>query len=301
MSSLPKIFSEISSIAENFRGVLLDAYGVFWHGNEMGLLSGAKEAMERLVSSGKIVGILSNSTQLASKERNKLSRHGLLQGTHFNFLMTSGEITRSIFLSQKLTFDVPRKKFWLFGGAHPKFSSHEAIFCDTIFKETSDIAEADFIYISIPHIDGEDQTDHSAFQTQIEKLMQTQLPMICANPDLYAHEGSPPRAVIRQGSIAKLYEEMGGQVVYIGKPYDTAFSKSMEQFNLHNIFNPCEILMVGDTPETDIRGARNFGMSSALITQTGIMSDRILKNGLANAIKGLKDNDTPDYYIERLI
>ena len=43
---------------EPFKGVLLDAYGVFWGGNDIGVLPGAKEVMEKLVSDGKIVGIL---------------------------------------------------------------------------------------------------------------------------------------------------------------------------------------------------------------------------------------------------
>lgn len=299
MSATFEIFPNLTDIAHSFNGILLDAYGVFWGGNDYGLLPGSKEVMEKLVISGKVVGILSNSTQLASKEISKLERHGIVQGQHFHFLITSGEVARSIFLNEKLPFETPRNSFWLFGGIHPKFSSHEAIFQETTYRETSDINEADFIYISIPHINGEDQEDVTRFQVEIEKIQSKKLPMICPNPDLFAHEGKPPRAVVRQGSIAKLYEEMGGQVFYIGKPHNKAYSRALEQFRLRSVTMPTEILMVGDTPETDIRGARQFGMSSALITQTGIMADRISQKGLEKALKELPTKDTPNYFIAR--
>lgn len=295
-----KIFPNLMPLSERFHGILLDAYGVFWGGNDFGLLPGAKEMMEGLVSQGKIVGILSNSTQLATKEITKVQLHGLVQGKHFHFFVTSGEIARDIFLNKKLPFETPRSTFWLFGGIHPRFSSHEALFKETIYRETLDIHEADFIYISIPHVNGEDQIDRELFRRSIESVKAKNLPMICPNPDQFAHEGKPPRAVVRQGSIALMYEEMGGQVFYIGKPHSLAYDAAMEQFKKYHIENPAEILMVGDTPETDIRGARRFGMPSALMTQTGIMAERIERHGLEKALQELSIHDTPHYFTERL-
>lgn len=301
MFSAIEIIPGIARLSEGFDGILLDAYGVFWGGNDFGPFPGSKEVMKRLVSNGKIVGILSNSTQLASKEINKFHRHNLFEEQHFHFLVTSGEIAKDIFLNQKLPFETPRKKFWLFGGIHPRFSSHEAIFERSVYTETSNIHEADFIYVSIPHIKGEDQINRELFRQEIEKIKIKNLPMICANPDQFAHEGVPLKAVVRQGSIAMIYEEMGGQVFYIGKPHNNAYSAAMNYFQEHGIINRSRILMVGDTPETDIRGARRFGMSSALVTATGMMSDRISHNGLEEAVQALSIEDTPDYYIGRLI
>lgn len=293
-------FPSVLHISDQFKGILLDAYGVFWGGNEFGLLPKSKDTMEKLVTAGKIVGILSNTTQLASKEINKLHLHGLIQGKHFHFLITSGEVARLIFLNQTLPFETPRKTFWLFGGIHPRFSSHEAIFKDTTYSETTDIDQADFIYISIPHINGEDQVDPEVFRQALEKIKSKNLPMICPNPDQFAHEGNPPRAVVRQGSIAKLYEELGGQVFYIGKPHDNVYSAAIKQFHKHQLFNPKDVLMVGDTPETDIKGANLSGMSSALTLQTGMMAERISKKGFDQAVKELAKDSTPNYFIERL-
>src|SRR4051812_556692 len=110
----PKIFPGITHIASPFQGILLDAYGVFWAGNELGPFPGAIEAMEKLVSEGKIVGVLSNATQRVSKEIHKIRQHGLILGKHFHFYMTSGEVARSIFLNEQLSFKTPRNTYFLF-------------------------------------------------------------------------------------------------------------------------------------------------------------------------------------------
>jgi HAD superfamily hydrolase (TIGR01459 family) len=293
-----KIFPDLESISQSFDGILLDAYGVFWGGNSIGILPGCKEVMERLVAEGKIIGILSNSTQLAKNEIEKLKSHGLLEGKHFHFFITSGEVTKNIFSSNNLPFPTPNKKFYLFGKPHPKFSSHQAIFLDTGFQETTNLQEADFIYISIPHIDGSDQTDPLVFKEFVEFFKEVKIPMVCANPDRFAHEGNPPKAMVRQGTIAIMHEEQGGQVFYIGKPSNRMFLAAMQSFLSHGIADPKKILMVGDTPETDIRGARNFGMPSTLILKTGIMADRIGHYGLENAMKLLSEQDVPVFFIE---
>ncbi len=292
------ISPNIGSVAEPYKGVLLDAYGVFWSGD--GLIPGAKEAMKRLVVSGKIVGVLSNTTQLARKEIDKLQKYGLYLGEHFHFFVSSGEIAKEAFSQEKLPFSSKKKKFWLFGKQHPKFASHSSIFDGTQYEETQNLAEADFIYVSIPHLWGEDQIDPKVFQDEVAKIQDTDIPMVCANPDRFAHEGNPPRAVVRQGSIAALFEEGGGDVVYMGKPEPIAYEMAMREFALHVDLEPQEVLMVGDTPETDIRGAKKVGMASALVTQTGIMADRISLMGLSAAIEECESDDLPDFFIQRL-
>jgi HAD superfamily hydrolase (TIGR01459 family) len=295
-----RVFPTIAPIIANFKGILLDAYGVFWGGNAFGLLPGAKESMENLIAQGKIVGILSNTSHLVSKEIDKLHRHGIEKGKHFHFLLTSGEVIRQILLNETLPFATPRETYWVFGGDHPEFSFHEPIFLGSRYRETSTIQEADFIYLSVPHIQGKDQTDSEVFHAQVHTLKQSNLPMICSNPDRFAHEGMPPRAVVRQGMIASMYEELGGQVFYTGKPYPKVYLKAMQYFEQHAIHLPSDILMVGDTPETDIRGARGFGMSSALVTHTGIMADRISRFGFENTVDNLSADDQPHFLIERL-
>lgn len=293
------VHPNLESVSEAFEGILLDAYGVFWGGGGVGLLPNCKETMARLVAKGKTVGILSNATQLAENEIKKLKGHGLIEGEHFHFLITSGEVTKRIFLENNLPFPTKKMKFFLFGAPHPKYLTHQAIFQDTLFQETTNVKEADFIYISIPHIDGIDQTDPMLFKKHIEDFKHIDLPWVCANPDHFAHEGNPPTAVVRQGTIARMHEEQGGKVLYIGKPSDKMYSAAMQSYLRYNITDPQKVLMIGDTPETDIRGARNFKMPSALVVKTGIMADRVSRQGWENALKTLAEQEeVPDFFIE---
>lgn len=300
MIASQEIYSGVLSVSSQYPAVLLDAYGVFWGGNDHGIIEGSVEVMQQLVTDGKIVGILSNSTQLSVKEIAKLEQRGLQQGRHFHFLLTSGDVVRNAVLKQELGFKTPNNTYWLFGGVHPKFASHKAIFENSVYKETDDCTKADFIYISVPHLNGDDQTDPEVFRSDVEAALKTKLPMLCPNPDQFAHEGKPSRAVVRQGTIAKMYEEMGGQVHYIGKPHTKVYSFALDEFRKSKITDPKHMLMVGDTPETDIRGAANVGMDSALILQTGNMADRIACKGLEKAMGELPQTDVPTYFINRL-
>lgn len=290
---------QLSEIIDPYAGVLLDAFGVFWGGNRLGLLPGAQDAMKRLVDAGKIVGILSNSTQLAEKEIEKLAPHGIIEGTHYHFFLTSGTVTKHFFENLAPPFDTLNKKYWVLGEYDPVTSPHIALFKDSPYTETSQIQDADFVYVVTPQLQGLDQTDTEVFQACVQKIAHHKLPMVCANPDLFVHEGSPLKAVARQGSIAKIYESLGGTVFYIGKPYPFVYSEALRYFANRNIREPNQILMIGDTPETDIRGANTVGIDSALILQTGIMSDRIKEN-LHLILNALPLSDTPNFFIERL-
>ncbi|CUI17374.1 hypothetical protein PNK_1767 [Candidatus Protochlamydia naegleriophila] len=300
MASNFSIFPNLASIASPFKGILLDAYGVFWAGGTTGVYPGAKEAMEQLISEGKIVGILSNSTQRVEKEKAKFRFHGLFEGEHYHFLITSGEVATQMFREEQLPFKTPHKKYWLHDRPHPNYSSPHLLFSETAYSEAKKIEEADFIYVTIPHLNGEDQIDPLVFQDTILHLKRSGLPMVCANPDRFAHEGAPPRPVVRQGSIAALYEEAGGEVCYIGKPSPPVYRRALARFHELGIGAATDILMVGDTPETDSRGAHGVGMPCALVTQTGILSERIKQSGIEKAIEQFEPDDYPNFFIERL-
>lgn len=278
----------LNILSNPYRGILLDAYGVFWGGSQVGVLPGCRETMEALVAQGKIVGILSNASQLAKAEKEKLAKHGLFENQHYHFFLTSGEITKQLLSEQSLPFPTPKKSYYLFGEDHPRFASHKVLFEGSPYRQT-DLEAADFVYVAIPHIEGHDQTDPEAFRDKLIAIKKAGLPLVVANPDHFAHEGSPPRAVVRQGAIGSLYEEMGGRVFYVGKPFDTPYAQAMKHFVHYGICDPAHVLMVGDTPETDIRGAKNFGMPSALTTRTGMMAERN---------KALTDQ--PTYFIDSL-
>jgi HAD superfamily hydrolase (TIGR01459 family) len=295
LSTYPSLENALNQ--NDYKVLFLDAFGVFWGGNVQGAFPGASQTMERLFNSGKIIGILSNSSQPSSAEIKKYASRGFRQGKQFHFLITSGDVAKNLFLKECFPFPTPNKKYMLFCPPHPQFASPSSLFEGSCFTETKDVEEADFIYISIPHISGKDQVEREAFRGMVEAFLPSNKWMVCANPDCYAIEGMS-QPVVRQGTIAALYEELGGKVLYTGKPFLSIYLLAMEQLRSFSISSKEEILMIGDTPETDIRGAHNFGIRSALITQTGIMAERIAHKG-ESSLRGLKACDTPHFFIEK--
>ena len=89
--------------------------------------------------------------------------------------------------------------------------------------------------------------------------------MVCTNPDLVVDKGDTREYCA--GTIAKLFEEINGKVIYFGKPYPPVYNLST------NIKNK-KVLCIGDNLNTDIKGANIQNFDSLLIT------DGIHKNEL---------------------
>ena len=85
------------------------------------------------------------------------------------------------------------------------------------------------------------------------------LTMLCANPDLVVHRGTA--AVYCAGALAQDYEEMGGAVIYYGKPHLPVYDTPAPGAPLAAPKRP---LAVGDGLVTDIRGANAAGLDGAV-------------------------------------
>ena len=69
--------------------------------------------------------------------------------------------------------------------------------------------------------------------------------MICTNPDLIVDRGNTRE--LCAGSVAMVFEKMGGKVIYFGKPYPEVYNQSMI-IKIKKFF-------IGDNLNTDIKGA----------------------------------------------
>ena len=99
--------------------------------------------------------------------------------------------------------------------------------------------------------------------------------MICTNPDLIVDRGN--KRELCAGSVAMIYEKMGGEVVYFGKPYPEVYNQSIDNKNK-------KILSIGDNLNTDIKGANLLNFDS-LIISNGIHKDEIKENGIEKTSK----------------
>ena len=99
--------------------------------------------------------------------------------------------------------------------------------------------------------------------------------MICTNPDLIVDRGN--KRELCAGSIAMIFEKMGGEVVYFGKPYPEVYNLSINN-------NGKKILSIGDNLNTDIKGANLLNYDS-LIISSGVHKNEIKEKGIEMTAK----------------
>lgn len=258
--------NNIFGVADKYQTFLLDLYGVIWGGTFF--LPNALEHMQQLRQTGKQIILLSNYPCRAKTVAAIWQNRGMLKGVHFDEIITSGEVAyHKLKESGKL-------KYYMVGW-HPL-----DIFEGTQAEQTKHPEEADFIFCGEPmrRIKGkwQEQETIDFYKPLLEKLSLLKKPMLCANPDTISNSNDAPGVAVRGGSLASYYQELGGQVDYIGKPHANLY-----HFALQNVTDKSSALMVGDMLETDILGAQNAGIDSAL-THCGMTAQKMHSLGFSD-------------------
>ena len=140
------------------------------------------------------------------------------------------------------------------------------IYLKTLKKKTDNIDNSEYI-LCTGLFDGHDK-DLKYYKNLFEKNIKKK--MICTNPDLIVDRGK-----VREfcaGSVAMVFEKMGGEVIYFGKPYPEVYNQSINNKDKR-------ILSIGDNLNTDIKGANLLNYDSLLITN-GIHKKEIEKKGI---------------------
>ncbi len=116
----------------------------------------------------------------------------------------------------------------------------------------------------------------------LESAIAQNKPLICANPDTGVMIDG--KFVERPGSLNKTYEDLGGNVLAFGKPHPSIYESlnSLIEHQLDIKTRESRTLMIGDSLETDIIGARHHGWDAMLVL-TGVTAH---KNGW---LQGLPD------------
>ena len=107
---------------------------------------------------------------------------------------------------------------------------------------------------------------------------------------MLVHRGT--RTEYCAGSLAAIFEKLGGKVVYFGKPYPEIYNFCIKKNET--------ILVIGDNIRTDIKGANNIKCDSLFIIN-GIHKNEFLNIQIENYDEILKKYKTEtNYYQERL-
>ena len=127
------------------------------------------------------------------------------------------------------------------------------------------IEKADYIVCTGP-FDDETETPED-YRAMMEQARARSLPLICANPDIVVERGD--RLIYCAGAIAELYRELGGEVIFYGKPHRPIYERAMalaEERRQAKV-SPGRVLAIGDSVRTDLTGAHGFGIKCLFVTR----------------------------------
>jgi HAD superfamily hydrolase (TIGR01450 family) len=104
------------------------------------------------------------------------------------------------------------------------------------------------------------------YEPELRALADRGLMMVCANPDIVIHRGDD--LIYCAGALARRYEELGGSVIYAGKPHRPIYDRALAQAGKAR-GGPVEkprVLAIGDGMKTDIVGAARAGLDALFVT-----------------------------------
>jgi len=236
--------------------MLCDAWGVIHNGVK--LFPGAGEAMVRFRETRGPIIILTNAPRPAAIIPGQLDRLGLPRGA-YDVVVTSGDSTRAEierFLPARAYRIGPEKDDSLF---------------ESMAIEFAPASEAAFI-ICTGLVDDQSETPEG-YRPLLEDLAGRNLPMICANPDIIVNWGG--RMIWCAGALAEIYEQLGGKVIYGGKPHAPIYRLAFKAIDhaRGQATSKARVLVVGDGLTTDIAGANKAGVDALLVAGPGGIHD----------------------------
>ena len=248
----------LSSIAQNYGVFFIDLWGVVHNG--ISLHNEAVNVLNQLQKNNKEYVLLTNAPRPSETVKVFLQKMGLNESIR-NHVFSSGEAAlnylKNNLSSQKFYHVGPVRDFDLF----------------KIFENNKTKNMDDFDYFLCTGLFDEHSEDLNYYKNLFENKINKK--MICTNPDLIVDRGD--KRELCAGSVAMIFEKMGGEVIYFGKPYPEVYKQSINNKNK-------KVLCIGDNLNTDIKGANLLNYDSLLIAD-GIHKKEINEIGLEQVSK----------------
>jgi HAD superfamily hydrolase (TIGR01459 family) len=243
----------LRSIAENYDIFYIDLWGVIHNG--INLHKNAIEALEEITKAKKQYVLLTNAPRPNKIVKSFLEKMGMNKEIREN-VYSSGEAALSYLKKNSLN-----EKFFHIGP--PRDFD---LFLDFKKNKMIEIEESSYLLCTGLF---EGKGENLNYYKELLKDY-TNKKMICTNPDLIVDRGD--KRELCAGSVALVFKEMGGKVVYFGKPFPEVYNQSIDN-------KEKKVLSIGDNLNTDIKGANLLNFDSLLISN-GIHKDEIKKEGI---------------------
>ena len=253
-------------MAGDYDAMLCDVWGVLHNG--VRAYPEAVEALARWRAAGRRTVLISNAPRSAARTRGSLAELGI-GAELYDEVLTSGDVTCRLLASgeygRRCYYLGPRRDLGLLQESRLTAATAqeaEVILCaglhdDEIFASGGANGRKASVCAS-------EQVEE--YRPLLQSLAARGLTMVCANPDLVVQRGG--ELIACAGSLAALYQQLGGAAVYFGKPHERIYRRAWEMLEtlLPRPVAKQRVLAVGDGIATDILGANRFGLDALFIT-----------------------------------
>jgi HAD superfamily hydrolase (TIGR01459 family) len=237
-------------LARDYDVVLCDVWGVVHNG--LAAFPAACDALMRFRAEGGTAMLITNAPRSGEAVARILDRLKVPRQA-YDAITSSGDVTRGIVktrLAESVFHLGPERDLSIFAGLDVKFAPPEAadyVVCSGLFDDTIETPED--------------------YRELLQALRARSRFMVCANPDIVVERGDT--LVYCAGALADAYAELGGDVLYCGKPhppiYELALATAAGLRNAKTLSNQ-RVLAIGDSVRTDLKGAAALGLDCMFIT-----------------------------------
>lgn len=248
----------IVDIAERYDAFLVDVWGVLH--DSVRAYPGAPECLQHLQRRGKRVILLSNAARRSSLLEEEFSAFGILPSM-YECIVSSGELAWQAFAAgNDPELERLGQRYYLFGSARYRLTEGLPLL------RATRLAAADFLLAV--GVAGSPQST-AEYEEVLQEAAGRGLPMVCANPDIWVVRNGI--IGIAPGALAARFKELGGKVIYFGKPYQAVYHRC---FDILEGVARSRIVAAGDALITDIAGAEAQKIDSLLVAG-GIHKDHL--------------------------
>jgi HAD superfamily hydrolase (TIGR01459 family) len=242
--STPRLISGLSEIAPGHDALICDVWGVVHDGARHH--PAAADALFRFKEKHGPVVLLTNAPRVPAEVAVQCASYGLPPDC-YDVIVSSGGATRDELARRSAAGTL---SLYYIG------PDRDLPMIQGLDIRRTGIADAE-VALCIGLVDDMNQTvaDYAGI---LQEMKAKGLVMLCANPDLVVHRGA--RLLYCAGSLAQAYEQLGGEVIYYGKPHLPVYKAALAAAG-----SPKNPLAVGDGLVTDIRGANAAGLDVLFI------------------------------------
>ena len=244
----PPLIQHFSVMARDYEVVLCDVWGVVHNGVEA--FADACHALAQFRRAGGTVILITNAPRPGALVMTLLDRLNVPRDA-YDAIVSSGDVTRSIIAAragQAVYHIGPERDVPMFDGLATLAANERAdyVVCSGLFDDTTESPDD--------------------YRELVAKLIQRDLTMVCANPDVVVERGE--KLVYCAGAIADLYAAAGGSVLYAGKPFRPIYEEALAAARAARgrETTHARVLTIGDSVRTDLQGAANFGVDCLFVT-----------------------------------